>query len=44
MKSAIVKIGEPAPPFDLPGVDGGLHSLETYAGRLLLLVFFRGHW
>jgi peroxiredoxin len=31
--------GTPAPPFRLPGVDGGELSLEEYRGRKVLLVF-----
>ena len=44
MKSKTVAPGDPAPQFDLPGVDGLHHGLGAYAGRKVLLVFYRGHW
>jgi peroxiredoxin len=34
-----LKAGTPAPPFRLPRVDGGEHSLEELRGRRVLLVF-----
>jgi peroxiredoxin len=34
-----LKIGEPAPAFDLPGVDGGRHSLGDYRGMPVTVVF-----
>jgi peroxiredoxin len=34
-----LKLGEAAPPFDLPGVDGGSHSLSDYEGRPVAVVF-----
>ena len=36
---ARLAIGDPAPGFDLPGIDGGSHSTEDYAGRPLAVVF-----
>ena len=34
-----LKLGESAPPFDLPGVDGRSHSLADYATRPVVVVF-----
>jgi peroxiredoxin len=31
--------GDPAPPFELPGVDGSVHSLEDYRGQPVTVVF-----
>src|SRR5258706_15892055 len=37
-------IGAPAPDFDLPGVDGRMHSLKEYAAaRVLVIVFTCNH-
>ena len=36
---ARLALGDPAPGFDLPGVDGGSYSTEDYAGRPLTVVF-----
>jgi cytochrome oxidase Cu insertion factor (SCO1/SenC/PrrC family) len=36
---ARLALGDPAPPFDLPGVDGSSHSAEAYAGKPLAVVF-----
>ena len=36
---ARLALGDPAPGFDLPGIDGGSHSTEDYAGRPLAVVF-----
>ncbi len=44
MKSTTLTRGDPAPAFNLPGVDGVRHSLADYVGRKVLLVFYRGHW
>ncbi len=44
MKSTTLSRGDPAPEFDLPGVDGLRHGLPDHVGRKLLLVFYRGHW
>lgn len=37
---AILKIGSPAPDFNLPGIDGKNHSLAEYASSKLLLIVF----
>ena len=34
-----LKLGETAPPFDLPGVDGTSHSLADYDGMPIAVVF-----
>lgn len=31
--------GDPAPPFQLPGVDGEIHSLDDYPGQPVVVVF-----
>jgi thiol-disulfide isomerase/thioredoxin len=36
----ILKIGSPAPDFNLPGVDGKPHSLKDYASSKILVVIF----
>jgi peroxiredoxin len=36
---ARLALGDPAPAFDLPGVDGSSHSAEDYAGKPLAVVF-----
>lgn len=36
---AKLKLGDPAPPFDLPGVDGKSHSLADYEGMPVAVVF-----
>ncbi|MCI4354288.1 MAG: redoxin domain-containing protein, partial [Thermoplasmata archaeon] len=37
-------VGAPAPPFELPGVDGKTHRLSEYSRqRLLLVVFWCNH-
>ena len=36
--------GDPAPGFRLSDQDGRERSLESFAGRWLVLDFFRGHW
>ena len=36
---ARLRLGDPAPPFDLPGVDGARHSLGEYGGLPLVVVF-----
>jgi cytochrome oxidase Cu insertion factor (SCO1/SenC/PrrC family) len=38
--SADLKIGDPAPPFSLPGSDGKTHSLADYKGRTVVLAWF----
>ena len=34
-----LQIGDPAPPFDLPGVDGENHSLDDYDAQPVAVVF-----
>jgi peroxiredoxin len=36
---ARLKIGDPAPPFELPGVDGQTHSLDDYEEQPVAVVF-----
>ena len=36
---ARLALGDPAPAFDLPDVDGSSHSAEDYAGKPLAVVF-----
>ena len=36
---ARLALGDPAPPFDLPGVDGSSHATKGYAGKPLAVVF-----
>ena len=33
-------VGDPAPPFELPGSDGRTHSLAEYAGKTVVLAWF----
>ena len=33
-------VGDPAPPFELEGSDGGTHRLADYAGRTIALAWF----
>ena len=35
-----LELGQPAPPFDLPGVDGNTYSLESFSDATLLAVVF----
>ncbi len=37
-------IGAPMPPFLAPDANGGLTSLDSFAGRPLVVMFLRGHW
>lgn len=37
---ATLEIGQPAPDFELPGVDGKTHSLKDFAGAKVLVVVF----
>lgn len=40
----ILKVGSPAPDFNLPGIDGKLHSLREYsASKVLVLIFTCNH-
>ena len=36
----ILKVGSPAPSFNLMGVDGKMHSLNEYSGAKVLVVIF----
>ena len=38
------KVGERVPQFSLPASDGRTVALKDYAGRKLVLVFYRGYW
>ena len=38
------KIGDRAPQFSLPASDGRTLALKDYAGKKLVLVFYRGYW
>ncbi len=35
-----LEVGDPAPPFSLPGSDGGTHALADLGGRHAVLAFF----
>lgn len=35
-----LKVGDPAPPFSLPGSDGKTHSLSEYRGKTVVLAWF----
>ena len=39
-----VKVGEPAPGFELTDSDGKLRRLNEFRGKDVVLVFYRGHW
>ena len=40
----ILKVGSPAPDFNLPGIDGKMHSLREYsASKVLVLIFTCNH-
>jgi peroxiredoxin len=41
---ATPKVGESAPQFSLPASDGLTVSLKDFAGKKLVLVFYRGYW
>jgi peroxiredoxin len=36
---AALRLGDPAPAFDLPGIDGARHALSDYAGKPVAIVF-----
>ena len=38
------KVSERAPQFSLPAADGRTVSLKDFAGKKLVLVFYRGYW
>jgi len=35
-----LEVGDPAPPFSLPGSDGKVHALADYKGRIVVLAWF----
>jgi cytochrome oxidase Cu insertion factor (SCO1/SenC/PrrC family) len=35
-----LKVGDPAPPFSLPGSDGKTHTLAEYRGKTVVLAWF----
>jgi len=39
-----IRVGEKAPDFALTAGDGKLIKLSDYAGRNILIDFYRGHW
>ena len=39
-----IQVGEQAPRFELPEVDGGVVALEELLGAPIVLVFYRGSW
>lgn len=41
---SVVAVGVKAPPLALPDQEGKERTLEEFAGRPVVLVFFRGHW
>src|SRR5262245_11455836 len=41
--AGVVAVGSKAPPISLPDQQGRQRSLEEFAGRPVVLVFFRGH-
>lgn len=41
---AAPQVGARAPDFEIMDPEGRVRSLDGYAGKTLLLVFYRGHW
>lgn len=39
----VLKIGDPAPDFSLPGVDGKTHTLSEFKSDLLMVIFLSNH-
>jgi cytochrome oxidase Cu insertion factor (SCO1/SenC/PrrC family) len=40
-----IKVGQPAPDFTLPDINGKQVSLSDFRGKKnVVLVFYRGHW
>lgn len=35
-----LKVGDPAPAFNLPGTDGKMHDLKDYRGTTVVLAWF----
>ena len=42
--AGVVAEGSKAPPISLPDQQGRPRNLEEFAGRPVVLVFYRGHW
>ena len=42
--SSTPKAGDRAPQFSLQSADGRTVALKDYAGKKLVLVFYRGYW
>ena len=40
----VIQVGQRAPVFSLPGPDGESVGLETFLGKPLILIFYRGYW
>ena len=40
----VIQVGQRAPVFSLPGPDGESFSSETFLGKPLILIFYRGYW
>ena len=38
--AAELEVGDAAPPFELPGSDGNVHSLAQYEGKTVVLAWF----
>ncbi len=38
------KVGDRVPQFSLPSADGRVVALKDFAGKKLVLVFYRGYW
>ena len=38
--AAELEVGDAAPPFELPGSDGNIHTLAQYEGRTVVLAWF----
>lgn len=38
--AADLDVGDDAPPFELPGSDGNIHTLAQYEGRTVVLAWF----
>lgn len=38
------RVGDRVPQFSLPASDGRTVTLKDYAGKKLVLVFYRGYW
>jgi cytochrome oxidase Cu insertion factor (SCO1/SenC/PrrC family) len=39
-----VAVGQKAPDFSLPSADGKTVKLSDFAGRIVLIDFYRGYW